>query len=99
MIIGVGISGGVDSAVTALLMKRAGHVVRGYTMCVTDASSARAEQVADRLGIELKLLDFKKEFNSIILDYFVNEYALGRTPSPCVLCNRFLKFGILRKAM
>jgi len=98
MIVGVGISGGVDSAATALLLKEAGHTVRGYTMAITDASCVRAEQVADRLGIELRLLDFRKEFDSLILDYFTGEYACGRTPSPCVRCNRLLKFGLMREA-
>jgi tRNA-specific 2-thiouridylase len=105
----VAMSGGVDSSVAAALLKQAGHEViglfmrtgahgddperRAKTCCsVTDAVDARA--VADRLDIPFYTLDFEGEFKRII-DQFADEYAEGRTPNPCVLCNIWLKFGKL----
>lgn len=102
-------SGGVDSSVAALLLRRAGHEViglfmrtgahgdsaerRSKTCCsVTDALDARA--VADRLDIPFYVLDFERDF-ARIMDDFADEYAAGRTPNPCVLCNIWLKFGKL----
>ncbi len=102
-------SGGVDSSVAALLLKREGHEViglfmrtgahgdavdrRAKTCCsATDAIDARA--VADRLDIPFYALDFEREF-ARIMDDFADEYAAGRTPNPCVLCNIWLKFGKL----
>lgn len=99
MIVGVGISGGVDSAATALLLKRAGHQVRGYTLRMTGADCGKARQVAARLDIPLQELDIKSQFDKMVLDYFADEYACGRTPSPCVKCNRLFKFGFLLDAM
>ena len=99
MIIGVGISGGVDSAASALLLKRAGHQVLGYTLRMTDADCKRARQVAVKLDVPLREIDARKQFSSKILDYFAGEYAKGRTPSPCVMCNRIFKFGFLLNAM
>ena len=99
MIVGVGISGGIDSAATALLLKRAGHQVRGYTLRMTDADCGKARQVASRLGIPLQELDMRQQFDKLVLDYFASEYACGRTPSPCVKCNRLFKFGFLLDAM
>jgi tRNA-specific 2-thiouridylase len=102
-------SGGVDSSVAALLLKEQGHEViglfmrtgafaedaerRAKTCCsVTDALDAR--RVADRLDIPFYVLDFADEF-ARIMDDFADEYAAGRTPNPCVLCNIWLKFGKL----
>ena len=99
MIIGVGISGGVDSAASALLLKRAGHQVLGYTLRMTDADCTRARQVAVKLDVPLREIDARKQFSSQILDYFACEYAKGRTPSPCVICNRIFKFGFLLDEM
>jgi tRNA-specific 2-thiouridylase len=102
-------SGGVDSSVAAHLLKQEGHEViglfmrtgahgdaperRAKTCCsATDAIDARA--VADRLDIPFYALDFEHDF-SRIMDNFADEYAAGRTPNPCVLCNLWLKFGKL----
>ena len=102
-------SGGVDSSVAAHLLKRDGHEViglfmrtgshgdssdrRAKTCCsATDAIDARA--VADRLDIPFYALDFERDF-ARIMDDFADEYAAGRTPNPCVLCNIWLKFGKL----
>jgi tRNA-specific 2-thiouridylase len=104
-------SGGVDSSVAASLLVDKGYDVIGLFMrlgivveddykagtkrgccSVQDASDAR--RVSDSLGIGFYVLNFKEEFDEII-DYFCNEYASGRTPNPCILCNHKLKFGKL----
>src|SRR3954453_920916 len=102
-------SGGVDSSVAALLLKEQGYDViglfmrtgahsedaerRARTCCsATDAVDARA--VADRLDIPFYALDFERDF-ARIMDQFADEYAAGRTPNPCVMCNIWLKFGKL----
>ncbi|MBN1437605.1 MAG: tRNA 2-thiouridine(34) synthase MnmA [Sedimentisphaerales bacterium] len=101
----VAMSGGVDSSVTAALLQRAGYEVRGVYMRLGvagedtfgDASTDGADDarlVADMLGIELDVLDFREQLKGIV-DYFVDEYRHARTPNPCVLCNRRLKFGAL----
>ena len=104
MKIGVGISGGVDSAVTASRLLAQEHEVIGFTMALcpsshTDETIGKAAQVAKKLGIEHVVLDFTASFRQEILDYFVGEYAIGRTPSPCVRCNRRIKFGIMQQAI
>lgn len=103
-------SGGVDSSVAAALLLEQGHRVtgvflrngvhagqaasRGKQGCCSVGDAADARRVADRLGIPFYALDFAAEFDSIV-DEFVREYARGRTPNPCVSCNRDLKFGEL----
>ena len=104
MKIGVGISGGVDSAVTASRLLAQGHEVIGFTMVLcpsshTDETIGKAAQVAKKLCIEHVVLDFTASFQQEILDYFVGEYAIGHTPSPCVRCNRRIKFGIMQQAI
>ena len=104
MRIGIGISGGVDSAVSASRLLAQGHEVVGFTMVLcpsshTDETVEKAAQVAKKLGIEHVVLDFSTSFQQEILDYFVGEYAIGHTPSPCVRCNRRIKFGIMQKAI
>ncbi len=102
-------SGGVDSSVAALLMMRAGYDVTGVTMCLGVSESADstrasccgpdavqdAKRVAERLSIPHYVLDFAGELEAKVVDKFVNEYRSGRTPNPCVDCNRFLKFDTL----
>lgn len=98
--IAIGLSGGVDSAAAAYLLKKAGNDVLGIIMRLkpgegADDDIADARLVADSLGIELAVLDNRNEFKSGVIDYFVSEYQNGRTPNPCVECNRLFKFGTM----
>ncbi|MEJ2701027.1 MAG: tRNA 2-thiouridine(34) synthase MnmA [Sedimentisphaerales bacterium] len=93
----VALSGGVDSSTAAALLCREGYDCAGVFMITNDAArhaQMDAEAVARKLGIELHVLDLRKDFE-VILDYFCGEYRRGRTPNPCVLCNRLIKFGKL----
>jgi len=100
-------SGGIDSAVAALLLRRAGHDVTGVFMrngvhveestqksCCSVGDAYDARRIADRLGFPFYAVNFADGFEGIIRN-FVDEYNAGRTPNPCVLCNRDLKFGRL----
>jgi tRNA-specific 2-thiouridylase len=104
-------SGGVDSSVAAYLLKQQGYEVIGLFMrtgvhggeesgperkkgCCSAIDAGDARRVADRLDLPFYALDFEQEFGRI-MDYFVDEYARGRTPNPCVVCNNWLKFGKL----
>jgi tRNA-specific 2-thiouridylase len=95
--IAVAMSGGVDSAVAAALLKEAGHEVTGLTMRVTDDTSPAidAADIAARLGIPHRAIDLHEIFAEKVIDDFCGEYGRGRTPNPCVLCNRYIKFGAL----
>ncbi|MDY0355371.1 MAG: tRNA 2-thiouridine(34) synthase MnmA [Sedimentisphaerales bacterium] len=93
----VALSGGVDSSVAAALLLEAGHRVQGVFMITCEQgrhAQADAEEVARRLGIPLTVLDLRGDFVPI-LGYFFDEYAKARTPNPCVMCNRLVKFGKL----
>lgn len=100
MKIAIAMSGGVDSSVAAALLKEAGHEVTGVTMRVTDVSRAgeSAAAIAGRLGIPHHIIDLQDIFARSIIDYFCGEYGRGRTPNPCVLCNKYIKFGALWEA-
>ena len=102
MKVAVGISGGVDSAVAALLLKEQGYDVVGVTMTLGRAdeakSHAEAKAAAERLGIPLKVFDFSAEWKREILQYVSETYLGGRTPNPCVRCNETVKFGLLPRA-
>ena len=96
----VAISGGVDSAVSAALLKKQGFDVLGVYFCFFDNVSAKkslnkAKNVARALDISLKIIDAKREFKKKIVDYFVDSYKKGATPNPCVVCNREMKFRLL----
>ena len=102
MKVAVGISGGVDSAVAALLLKEQGYEVIGVTMTLGRADEAKslaeAKAAAERLGIPLKVFDFSSEWKREILQYVSETYLGGRTPNPCVRCNETVKFGLLPRA-
>ncbi len=96
----VGMSGGVDSAVTAVLLKNEGYHVIGLTMLLTDGFEYEdAKKVCKVLGIEFHLLDLRDKFKEIIKDRFLNDYKNGLTPNPCVLCNKYIKFGLMYDEM
>src|SRR5688500_6509711 len=100
----VGLSGGVDSAVAALLLKEQGYEVHGLFMsnwdddddayCTAAADFQDARSVARELGIPLHRVSFAAEYRQRVFDYFLSEQRAGRTPNPDVLCNREIKFGV-----
>ena len=94
----VGISGGVDSAVAAYLLKQQGYNVIGAIM-INDRSMdiSDAVEVAKGLEIELVTVDMADDFGRNVIDNFVSEYVRGRTPNPCVRCNRYMKWAALEK--
>jgi tRNA-specific 2-thiouridylase len=90
-------SGGVDSSVAAAELLERGYNVSGIFMLTCDEShhaQAEAEKIAKSLGIKLHVLDMRSEFSKV-LDYFCGQYKQGRTPNPCVFCNRLIKFDKL----
>jgi tRNA-specific 2-thiouridylase len=105
----VGMSGGVDSSVTAYLLQQSGYEVVGVTMkvwpqdcisraedkCCGPSAIADARGVAHKLGIPHYVVDEADRFERLVIDYFSSEYQAGRTPNPCVMCNELLKFGSL----
>lgn len=99
----VGMSGGVDSSVAAYLLKEQGYEVIGVTMRVWQEENkanglqaeADAKRIADTLGIEHRVVSYEKSFKDNVVDYFVNEYLKGRTPNPCNMCNRRIKWESL----
>lgn len=94
--IAVAMSGGVDSSVTAYILKKQGYRVFGVTMITCEVGvDADAKKVCDDLGIEHYVLDLTKPFHDKVINYFVNEYENGRTPNPCMVCNRHIKMGAL----
>ena len=94
----VGLSGGVDSSVTAYLLKEQGYDVIGVTMVnfrdgnAGEKIAGDARNVADFLGIPHHVVDFCSQFKETVIDYFTKEYFSGRTPNPCVVCNRYIKW-------
>lgn len=101
--VAVGLSGGVDSAVSAYLLKKAGYDVTGVYVqcwekkidgCAADEDKAYALQTAVHLEIPFKHLDFIKEYKDKVIEYFYSEYKSGRTPNPDVMCNKEIKFGM-----
>ena len=102
MKVAVGISGGVDSAVAALLLGEQGHEVIGVTMTLgrqdEERSLAEAKAAAARLGVPLEIFDFSREWDSNVLQYLRNVYLAGETPNPCVRCNETVKFALLPRA-
>ena len=111
----VGMSGGVDSSVAAYLLKEQGYEVIGVTMqiwqeedvlqreeegCCGLRAVEDARRVAQALEIPYYVMNFKNEFQKHVIDYFVSEYLLGRTPNPCIACNRYVKWeSLLKRSM
>jgi tRNA-specific 2-thiouridylase len=112
----VAMSGGVDSSVAALLLQRRGYDVIGATMriwqdddvddislnngCCGQSAVDDARRVADTLGIPFYVLNMKDVFKSQVIDYFLREYQAGRTPNPCIACNRYVKWeALLQRAI
>lgn len=105
----VGMSGGVDSSVTAALLVEQGHDVTGVYMknwsedlpgmhCPWAEDVADAKRVAVNLGIDFQVFDFQKEYKQKVVDYMIAEYQAGRTPNPDVMCNQEVKFKIFLEA-
>ena len=94
--VAVAMSGGVDSSLTAALLLERGFKVFGVTMLLDDDKNIfDAKKVCDFLGIEHFVADFREIFRDKVENYFVEEYLRGKTPNPCVQCNKFIKFGAL----
>ncbi len=108
----VAMSGGVDSSVCAYLLKQQGYDVIGVTIktwsndecrdeksksCCSAQDIDDARSVARQIGIPYYVMDLSQDFKEKVIDYFVDEYVAGRTPNPCIECNRHIKFGILLK--
>jgi len=106
----IGMSGGVDSSVAAYLLKEQGYDVIGIMMkltkddfeivnteggCCSLSAANDARKIADLLDIPFYVLNFKEPFKINVIDYFIDEYIKGRTPNPCVMCNRTIKFSRL----
>ncbi|MBJ6751202.1 tRNA 2-thiouridine(34) synthase MnmA [Geomonas anaerohicana] len=106
----VAMSGGVDSSVTAALLKEQGHDVIGVSLqlyerpektpsggktCCSLTDVMDAGRVAKRLGIPFQVIDLRQRFKELVIDDFVSEYKAGRTPNPCARCNERIKFGLL----
>ena len=102
----IGMSGGVDSSTAALLLQREGYQLSGvnlrlfpesdarqYARALADTEDARA--VAQRLGFPFHVLDCSVQFHDCVVREFIAEYEAGRTPNPCITCNRTIKFGAL----
>ncbi len=96
--VAVAISGGVDSAVTAAILKNEGYKVTGVTMKLWKGDAGKLEfarEVCQALEIPFYVIDFETQFQAGVIDYFCREYLRGRTPNPCVRCNEKIKFGLL----
>lgn len=96
----IGMSGGVDSSVAALLLQKQGYEVVGLTFIFTDEFDATdAIKVCEKLNIQLYIEDYRKDFKKTVIDNFINDYKNGITPNPCVICNKEVKFHFLYQKM
>lgn len=101
-IIGVAMSGGVDSTTTAALLQEQGCRVEGFFMLLqpnSEQQAAKVEELAQRLGIPLHRVDLRQAFQALVINSFTAAYQQGQTPNPCILCNYTVKFGLLLEAM
>lgn len=98
----IAMSGGVDSSVAAYLLKEQGYDLVGLTMKVWDYTNKKwrneksiidAQNIADELQFPLHVIDIEDKFNDIVISNFIDEYINGKTPNPCVLCNKTIKWG------
>jgi tRNA-uridine 2-sulfurtransferase len=100
--VGIAMSGGVDSTVCALLLKR-GYDIDGFFMHLAQPDFSRqkerVQEIAARVGVELHVVNLRRQFEEKILAYFSGSYFDGLTPNPCMLCNREIKFGLLMETM
>src|SRR5690606_32068392 len=105
----VGLSGGVDSSVTAALLKEQGYDVTGVYMknwsqdlpgfeCPWKQDFTDAKRVAVQLGIPFKMYDFEKQYRQKVVDYMIDGYKAGRTPNPDIMCNQEIKFKLFLEA-
>lgn len=111
----VAMSGGIDSSFAAHLLKKSGYKVigitfqllpdaiagkNGYKTCCSEDAIGRAKKIADNLSIPHYVIDLRRHFKEQVIDVFIDEYGKGRTPNPCILCNREIKFSsFLRKSL
>lgn len=101
----LGMSGGVDSSVAALLLKKEGYIVKGVALklwaynaenpCCSTNDLNDAKIIARQLGIDFEVIDMQEAFKHSVVEYYIKELSEGRTPNPCVMCNNYLKFGLL----
>jgi tRNA-specific 2-thiouridylase len=95
----VGMSGGVDSTVTAILLQKEGYEVEGVYMKLHhkpgyhEENYTKVQRVGEYLGIKMNFYDLSEAFNRDVYEYFIESYKEGLTPNPCVICNRTIKFG------
>ena len=101
----VGMSGGVDSSVAALLLKNGGFDIAGVTLslyngekCGSSKDIEDAAAVCKKLGLEHFVFDFKDKFEAAVINKFISEYQRGNTPNPCIECNKHIKFGAMLDA-
>ena len=101
--IGIAMSGGVDSSVSASILKQQGFDVHGFFMKLplpgVEEHMNRVRAVANKLDIPLSIVDMEELFTKCVINVFIDTYQKGRTPNPCILCNRQIKFGALREYM
>jgi tRNA-specific 2-thiouridylase len=101
--IGVAMSGGVDSTVTAGLLLEQGYSVHGFFMLLPlaglEQQISKVKQITQRLQLQLHLVDLRDQFSQTIISYFVDSYRQGMTPNPCVVCNLMIKCGQLMQVM
>ena len=96
----IGLSGGVDSSVAAFLLREQGYEVKGCFMRSFDTETSKrecelAERLASKIGISFEVADGREDFLSEVVEYFLRSYMEGRTPNPCCICNRTVKWPTL----
>lgn len=94
----IAMSGGVDSSVAAFLTKQKGYELKGVTLSLevgSEGDISDAKKVAERMGFPHEVLNLREEFQKEVIDRFIDAYENSRTPNPCVICNKYIKFGRL----